>query len=777
MGKPVNDSKTLELINLLKEYSEENSSNEVESIIEFLEDFEDKQSMDNIERYKKVYNAGRLDKCVEILIDIGMLDSNNFKKRFLLSNALISPFSNKFNEVEYEKAMQIFFNIISKAKGFHFDKEYMHTLEEMYFYTKLFYENNKTNTARLQNSQFFEYSLSEQLCMICIFLQDQSRIMQDKINETIKSKSVVTGMEADITFFEDAYVPNKQSSASDGYEAKVEIYNVLIQYLYYLKKEELDKRDIDNDIDVHPYELPCFEELTIIAYQRMMYLKLEEKFRYSNWKITSGINEYEKDTYLFEPADVESCVAHQVAIHRRQILYTKSLMVSSVISEDDFDYMYSLSKKIDIDLLNFHCIEKNEYDIVKKYFESTRSAVKRECKPYYLKCKIRDLSVEDLLDGHEFLNTISKVYMTACLEKFNEDDYSSYKYLAPRIELEHLVSSFAKLYDLHIEKAKKIIFEFVYDKNTSKDGGDIFMYPLIKVDNDRVILCQTLIEQMNLNRNIEKAFQRKKVNLSQAGKEYEKYVVDQLKGNRYIRVNTNTIEFLAYDGKNVEFDFLGVMNDFLILIECKSVLTPYDDKELHDRRRTIREGVDQVLRRAKIIQNDWIKIREMANIDLPLDPYPNDKIIKVVCTDIYDFTTLNMDGVRITDDSTLLKYLTNPIISKVQINYEETIIIPEKMLWKNGCPTPQGLLDYLDNPDTVSHFSNSIHEKQIPILYFKDDNCILFKDMYLDEDPFIKENLFKDSKSTLKRDRKVYPNEKCPCGSGIKYKKCCGKSK
>ncbi len=102
MGKPVNESKTLEIINLLKEYSEENSSNEAESIIEFLEDFEDKQSMDNIERYKKVYNAGRLNKCVEILIDIGMFDSNDFKKRFLLSNALISPSYNvKPKSIEY----------------------------------------------------------------------------------------------------------------------------------------------------------------------------------------------------------------------------------------------------------------------------------------------------------------------------------------------------------------------------------------------------------------------------------------------------------------------------------------------------------------------------------------------------------------------------------------------------------------------------------------------------------------------------------------------------
>lgn len=27
------------------------------------------------------------------------------------------------------------------------------------------------------------------------------------------------------------------------------------------------------------------------------------------------------------------------------------------------------------------------------------------------------------------------------------------------------------------------------------------------------------------------------------------------------------------------------------------------------------------------------------------------------------------------------------------------------------------------------------------------------------------------------KDKKIYPNESCPCGSGKKYKKCCGKGK
>ena len=37
--------------------------------------------------------------------------------------------------------------------------------------------------------------------------------------------------------------------------------------------------------------------------------------------------------------------------------------------------------------------------------------------------------------------------------------------------------------------------------------------------------------------------------------------------------------------------------------------------------------------------------------------------------------------------------------------------------------------------------------------------------------------LYKEQKSstTIRKPEKVYPNDPCPCGSGKKYKKCCGK--
>ena len=46
----------------------------------------------------------------------------------------------------------------------------------------------------------------------------------------------------------------------------------------------------------------------------------------------------------------------------------------------------------------------------------------------------------------------------------------------------------------------------------------------------------------------------------------------------------------------------------------------------------------------------------------------------------------------------------------------------------------------------------------------------------LDEET--RKSLFKEQKAsgTVVKEAKVYPNDPCPCGSGKKYKKCCGKN-
>ena len=44
--------------------------------------------------------------------------------------------------------------------------------------------------------------------------------------------------------------------------------------------------------------------------------------------------------------------------------------------------------------------------------------------------------------------------------------------------------------------------------------------------------------------------------------------------------------------------------------------------------------------------------------------------------------------------------------------------------------------------------------------------------------PEKRKELYRDQKAsgTVRNEQKVYPNDPCPCGSGKKYKKCCGKN-
>ena len=45
--------------------------------------------------------------------------------------------------------------------------------------------------------------------------------------------------------------------------------------------------------------------------------------------------------------------------------------------------------------------------------------------------------------------------------------------------------------------------------------------------------------------------------------------------------------------------------------------------------------------------------------------------------------------------------------------------------------------------------------------------------------PEKRKELYRDQKAsgTVRNEQNVYPNDPCPCGSGKKYKKCCGKNK
>ncbi len=103
--------------------------------------------------------------------------------------------------------------------------------------------------------------------------------------------------------------------------------------------------------------------------------------------------------------------------------------------------------------------------------------------------------------------------------------------------------------------------------------------------------------------------------------------------------------------------------------------------------------------------------------------------------------------------------------------------------------TMTGFLDGIDESLVEANPIEEMEEDTVVNLGF--DKTKLYKNMVAAEadwlyeleewdaifDEETRKALYKEQKSstTIVKDKKVYPNDPCPCGSGKKYKKCCGK--
>lgn len=171
---------------------------------------------------------------------------------------------------------------------------------------------------------------------------------------------------------------------------------------------------------------------------------------------------------------------------------------------------------------------------------------------------------------------------------------------------------------------------------------------------------------------------RYKVDIYKIGTDFEAYFKDTLLGGYHesmldpiahpipdLLVNTNSITYTAFDGRDIEFDIVMVLGDYLILTELKAIMTSYDIMDLTERERNIKEAIKQLKRRKESVIKDWNTFRSLLSFELPETPFMSDRIMLVACSDAYDFTPLQVDDIFITDQSTYLKYFTNPYIDEV----------------------------------------------------------------------------------------------------------------
>ena len=105
--------------------------------------------------------------------------------------------------------------------------------------------------------------------------------------------------------------------------------------------------------------------------------------------------------------------------------------------------------------------------------------------------------------------------------------------------------------------------------------------------------------------------------------------------------------------------------------------------------------------------------------------------------------------------------------------------------------TMTGFLDGINDSLVKANPIEEMEEDTVVNLGFEKD--LLYKNMVAAEadwlynleewndifDEETRKALYKEQKAstTIVKEEKIYPNDPCPCGSGKKYKKCCGRNK
>jgi len=708
----------------------------------------------------------------EIIVAIYIDNPKSFKKSLLLSNSLPEPLARGTNDEKMKLLIESFTLAIGQMVNksidiVDFTKEFMQIITVI----NIIYYNSKSNMERLNKNSFSDFTVSKQLQMFCIYIEDQNRIINLQKSPTL---DFMTGMERNVA---NHGVTNNESlkvSLSDNFEALIEIADTLFRLLYFKAGKQMEKNQQFLHEGISPYEIGSFEEVMHLAFQRNLLDLMWGKFKYRDWKLSFAESDNKK-IHIFEPISKENFKKERIAVMRynyrdhiqTQQEYGKNLKENQNAYHDLADLVRKLNLKTSENLFE---IKKNEFIKAKKFIENIMKAQERSLAKVYFNIKYDGLKIEEVLAGFEYLFTIATIYQQSILSTFNDDDITQYIKLSPILDKNYFVKHFNSIYDFGLQKAERVINNFVFSKDSKLD---VFSQPLIYVGQEKVVFCPTLIMQMNIVRIIEMLATELEIDISDKGNEFERNLRFILSFNSHILVNQNKVEFMAFDGRDIEYDFIGLFEEHLLIIEFKHQKVPYSDKTHKSSLDNINFGVEQVKRRVDVLKHDWSKLKQQCSFKLPDEPIEDNKIIKLVCTNIFDHSTLVIDGVKIIDSSSLLKFFMSPELKGI-VTGDKVEEVFSRKIWKESYPSVGEFKEFLKSPIAVQPFVDSFEEQYKPIeIIEEDDNRIMFFDYILSKDPY--EEMYKELIIPLPTNAiKIGRNDPCPCKSGKKFKRCCG---
>lgn len=647
-------------------------------------------------------------------------------------------------------------------KGLKIDRKIIDDLIDLVTYTHVLHQMNQINSKRMDDCETCKLPFVEQMLTTLTFFQDQIRLLRQN-SQTYLHDDYITGMEFAVADRPVEYCENSTSSISDSLESTLEAINQIIRYLYYQHGKSLQSQVQSGTINfelIHPYQNADFQQYLYIATQRHLLHRIEEGIRYGYYTfVSTGIQDNGIRYFQFSLQNEDNYRARRLGILRREHQYQQHGLINALNQDELTEAYEELKRQADI-LINLQMAETMMLDVGQfhpnkalfKKAEETISPklriVEQLTKDHYLECQVKDVKICDLLCAYRYLSTLAGILYAASSQLIDQDVPRTYIKEICLVNTSYLSSELSRIHDYSFEYAEKLIDRFVFHERSNK-YDDIFAQPLLKISDTQVVLSQALLEQVNIDRAIERQFIRFEKNISEVGFDFEKHFADSLtrgysqsilnpqrKKIPNFEQNINKIKFVAFDGKDIEFDVIAKLGDYIILTELKSIMSSYDLADLETRKKNIKVAIDQLKRRAESLIYDWDTIRSMVSIHLPEKPVARDHIILVACTDSYDYTPLKEGDIFITDESSYLKYFTNPYVQAIKTEKNAATVITVKELWSNGYPDATEFMEYLLDPVTIHPLADCLVKISIPgIVMDKQDFWLIYEDYSLSQDP------------------------------------------
>ncbi|MFD2115792.1 hypothetical protein ACFSTH_11265 [Paenibacillus yanchengensis] len=697
---------------------------------------------------KKSLADGDATTAADIIYEVYLQHSHNVMKPILLSDCLPEPLQRDFDKKN--KMLETFISACGYVRqkldensrdNIEFSIQYMSTIKTIIE----IYKHNKSNTTELEDTELFQIPIPKIIHMFCVFLENQQRLSAIEHEASIKGSKHIDLFSQNVA---DIASTNGKISIESNLEAGIEMFNTLCSYLFYKGKKVLDK-DLEVTNDVSPYDIPNIEKMSLLALHRGMLNHLWELVKYREWEYSMQRNTEDEEYMYYEPLDEEYVKLEAAALirysYKDQLDFVKKETLYNSLVHDLIPLESDLAQSIDLDDPQslFRLETSKLMQLVQFYRKINNGAVKslefidRDFWSQKTMGINKNISFNTYFIFISYLQALGSIYSEKTHEEFDDYNRGSYRHLAPRIEKEIIVSNFREIFGVEHEVAGELLNMLTFQPRANKaDFSDLFSQPLVYMGKKEIIFVPALIKQLNLPRMIEQQFGIWNIDDAYKGKTFERYINMALSSNSSLNVNVGGLKIDdAFDGRSAEFDFIATFGDEILLIEMKCLRRPYSPKEIFQREHEVNYGVEQVNRRALVLQKDWNKIREVATIDLPVHPPDPTKIIKVVCLNIFNFTAKEKDGVIITDASSITKYFVNPLVKQYEISKTRKKV-GEYSLWEKEYPTPLEFKGFLQKPHTIADIYDSLEPVSRSLMLIDSTNQPLgFFDFSLTSNP------------------------------------------